>query len=69
MPSFNFEGRKRVSSYVGFSFSVILYLCMVGYGASRFVILIGDGNPILSTYQVKNEYDLRKRIDLDEYGF
>jgi hypothetical protein len=69
VPGFNFEGKTNVSSYVGLGFSVLLYLFMFGYATSRVAILLSDGNPIMSTYDIKSEYGLKQKIDLDDYGF
>ena len=42
---------------------------MVGYAASRLVVLFGDGNPVYSTNIIEDKYDLGTKFDLDEFGF
>jgi hypothetical protein len=58
LPHFNIEGMEKVSSFVGLAFSLLMYLIILGYAASRIIILFGTGNPIISTYTVESEYEL-----------
>lgn len=69
LPTFNIQGKGKVSSCVGLSFSLALYLLILGYAVSRLVVVFGDGNPTFSTYKIESKYDLDHRVDLDEFGF
>ena len=69
LPTFNIGGMQKVSSCIGFIFSVILYIFVIGYAMSKLVVFFGDGNPILSIYKVHNEYGLKDKVNLDDFGF
>lgn len=69
LPTFNIQGAQKVSSCVGFTFSAILYLLVLGYAVSRLVVVFGDGNPTYSTYKIESKYDLNEGVNLDDFGF
>jgi hypothetical protein len=69
LPTFNIEGVQKVSSCFGFTSSVTLYLFVVGYVASRLLILFGNANPVISGYTIEGEHTLDHKVDLNEYGF
>jgi len=69
LPRLNIDGVEKVSSCVGLIFSVILYVILMAITASRLVVLFGEGNPIVSQYKIESEYELLKKVNLDDFGF
>ena len=69
LPTFNLQGATKVSSCVGLSFSVALYLLVFTFALGRLMIILGDGNPTFSTYEIDSEYELNHRVELDKFGF
>ena len=69
LPTFNIQGATKVSSCVGLSFSATLYLLILGYATSRLLILFGDRNPTIVTYEIDSQNALKDKVDLDKFGF
>jgi hypothetical protein len=59
LPTLNIDGVEKVSSCVGLTFSLILYVILMAIAASRLVILFGEGAPIVSQYKIDGEFELR----------
>ena len=69
MPKFNIEGQEKISTSVGFCFSILLFLILTGYAVSRVIILVKADRPDISTINIVNGLQLTELVDLDHFGF
>ena len=45
MPKFNIEGHEKISTSVGYAFSILLFMTIGGYSASRFAFFLKGDRP------------------------
>jgi len=69
LPTLNIEGMQKVSSCVGLVLSLVLYTIVLGIASSRMIILFGNGNPTISTYEIESEYELHHPVNMADFGF
>jgi hypothetical protein len=69
MPTFNIEGLEKISTTVGFFFSILLFLIMGGYSASRVAFFVKGDRPDIQTFTIHNGFNLTELVDLKDFGF
>ena len=69
MPQFNIDGLQKISTCVGFAFSALIFVIMVGFSASRFILLVKADRPDMQTYTIGNGLNITEPVDLAHFGF
>ena len=69
MPTFNLKGESEVKSVVGGLLTLTIIAVVLYYASNTLIDVFERKNPIISTNNIKDYYDEKDELDLDEANF
>ena len=69
IPSFNINGKEKITSQVGLCTSLIVYILVLFFLCVRGITLVQRSNPIIVYGEIPSHYDDSFRFDLEQNDF
>jgi hypothetical protein len=69
MPSFNIDGKTKISTSVGLAATTFICLVLTGFAVSRTIVLINGDRPQIQTYEEHDHFKLTEPVDLKKLHF